>query len=465
MRIAIVGAGFSGSTLATELATPYDTDLEVYLVGAPATFGSGVAYGEARPEHLLNVRAGKLGANPDDEDDFAQWLNLSQRGRECFLPRIAYGEYLRERIAHAETHSTNLTCLQHEVVDIERSAKGFNLYLDDGSRFWSDRVVLALGAMPPQRLSAVGPRLAKHWRYIGWPWQEGDLDRIDRDARLLVVGTGLTMADVVSTLRRRGHRGEIVALSRHGLLPQRHEEHSPETIELPPSVLGALRAADLHALFSAVRSLCTILHDWRSVIDALRPHTQAFWQRLPAKQRARFLRHVRSYWECHRHRMAPRTAEDIDAMLESGQLKLRAGRVLRAGLSENSAYALIRERGAVDATRENFDAIVRATGLDTDVASTSHPLMQNLVASGLVSPDSLGLGLEVSPHFELLDERAQRVNGLYCLGPLLRGHLWEITAIPELRRAARSLARHVSVDHESLTHENGFAFDREPRVG
>ena len=440
MRITIIGAGFSGSTLATELATSYDTDVEVYLVGAPATFGRGVAYGEARGEHLLNVRAGHLGADPDNHDDFAQWLNLSGKARDSFLPRIAYGEYLRDRVRLAETQTTNLTCLEHEVVEIAHHQGGYNIYLDNGSRFDTDCVVLALGALPPQRLPAVGPRLARHWRYVGWPWHEGDLERIDRDARLLIVGTGLTMADVVSTLRRRGHRGEIVAMSRHGLLPQRHTDAPADPIELPPSVLSALRATDIQALFSAVRSLSRVVPDWRAVIDALRPHTQSLWGRMSPTERERFLRHVRSHWECCRHRMPPRTADDVDALLATGQLQVRAGRLLRAGVTERSIYALIRARGAIDADREDFDALIRATGLDVDVTNTSHPLMQHLVASGMVSADPFGQGIQTSSRFAVLDEQRQPVRGLYCLGPLLRGSLWEITAIPELRAAARVLA-------------------------
>ena len=53
MRITIVGAGFSGATLATALATSRDTDVDVCLVGVSSNFGCGVAYGDARGEHLL----------------------------------------------------------------------------------------------------------------------------------------------------------------------------------------------------------------------------------------------------------------------------------------------------------------------------------------------------------------------------------------------------------------------------
>ena len=73
MRISIIGAGFSGCALATELARAAPADVDLRLVGVPESFGRGVAYGEARPEHLLNVRARDLGATADHPGEFADW--------------------------------------------------------------------------------------------------------------------------------------------------------------------------------------------------------------------------------------------------------------------------------------------------------------------------------------------------------------------------------------------------------
>lgn len=442
MRITIVGAGYAGSTLATELATTYDTDLDVCLVGTPGNFGGGTAYGDARGEHLLNARAGQLGATADKPAGFARWLNLSEHARDAFLPRAAYGEYLLDRLHDAEATSTNLTTLEHEVIEIDRlPGRGFRVHLDDGSRFESDRVVLAVGALPPQRLPGVGPRLSRDPRYVASPWQAGELERIDRDARLLVVGTGLTMVDIVATLNRRGHRGPIVALSRHGLLPQAHTDVAADPVELPPRLLRTLHDSDLRALTAAVRRLSRRVDDWRVVVDALRPELQDFWRGMSPTQRAQFLRHARPYWESHRHRMAPKVAAEIEGARASGRLQIVAGRLLRAGITDEGLYALIRRRGSVEAERHEFDVLVRATGLDTDITRTTHPLVQHLVAAGTITPDALGLGMRVSRDSEALDAEDQPVPGLYCIGALARGECWEMTAINELRSAIYRLAR------------------------
>jgi len=441
MRITIIGAGYTGTTLATELATSFDTDLDVLLVGVSANFGCGVAYGDARGEHLLNARAGHLGATAGNPAEFAQWLSLSANAKDAFLPRVAYGEYLLDRLHEAETTSTNLTTLEHEVIEIDSvPGGGYRVHLDNGDSFYSDRVVLAVGALPPQRLAGVGPRLARHWRYVGSPWQEGDLERIATDARLLIVGTGLTMVDVVSTLRRRGHRGEIVAVSRHGLLPQRHTEIPGDPIELPPILLHALRKHDLCALVAAVRSVARVVDDWRTVIDALRPNLQEFWGGLSIADRGRFLRHVRAYWETYRHRMAPRAADEVAEALASGRLRLVAGRLLRAGVAGDAVSALIRPRGSLKAEPHTFDGLIRATGFDTDISRTTHPLIQHMVASGTILPEPLGLGIRASSSCEVLDADNCPVPGLYCVGALARGHCWELTAVGELRSAVHALS-------------------------
>lgn len=451
MRISIIGAGFSGCTLATELARAAPEGVDIQLVGVADSFGRGVAYGEARPEHLLNVRARDLGATADHPGEFADWLNLSDRARTSFLPRLVYGEYLHSRVTAAQQLSlAALNRIEQEAIAIERVGPAFRVHLADGSDFLSDRVVLTVGALPPQPLPGIGPRLAVHPSYIPWPWQNGldgvgAIDHIAPSQRVLIIGTGLTMADVVATLHRRGHRGPITALSRHGMLPQAHTEEPAEPIALPPTVLHAINAHDLRELVRALRALTPIVPDWRSLIDALRPYLQGLWRGLPEVQRARFLRHLRSHWEVLRHRLAPALARELDELRTRGRLRVRAGRLLRARRTSEAVEVLIRERGFVHASREEFDVVIRATGFDTDVERTSHPLIAQLRESGLITADPLGLGIEASPRFEALDANGTPVRGLYALGPLLRSQLWEITAVPELRVAARSLAKQLVV--------------------
>lgn len=84
--------------------------------------------------------------------------------------------------------------------------------------------------------------------------------------------------------------------------------------------------------------------------------------------------------------------------------------------------------------------MVRATGLDTDIDRTSDPLIAGMREAGLLRADPLGLGVDTDAQLRVRDGAGQVVPGLYCVGPLLRGRYWEITAVPELRVATRALA-------------------------
>ncbi|KHM94209.1 FAD-binding protein, partial [Xanthomonas vesicatoria] len=115
-------------------------------------------------------------------------------------------------------------------------------------------------------------------------------------------------------------------------------------------------------------------------------------------------------------------------------------RLLRARWVPDGVEAVIRPRAAADARTQHFDAVIRATGLDTDIDRTSDPLIAGMREAGLLRADPLGLGVDTDAQLRVRDGAGQIVQGLYCVGPLLRGRYWEITAVPELRVATRALA-------------------------
>jgi uncharacterized NAD(P)/FAD-binding protein YdhS len=438
MRIAIIGAGFSGCALAIDLVRQLPEHDEVCLIGSEALFARGVAYGTTRSEHYLNVRAGDMGLGT--AGDFADTLELADHSRDAFVPRQVYGDYLQLRLEEAVAGHSRFHAYREHVISVERIPDGYRIYLADGSDFVAQRVVLAVGALPPQPLPALDSSLVSADAYIGWPWTGNALERIRPDASLLVVGTGLTMADVVCTLDRSGHHGPIEAVSRHGLIPLAHGDKPPRRLDdLPPSLAHAVHGADLRAIVRSLRDLAHVVDDWRSVVDALRPHTQAAWRRLDGTARGRFLRHLRAYWEVHRHRIAPDVAATIERLRREGRLRIRAAHLLHARWHRDRIQALLRPRGGGHSESRDCDVLIRATGLDTDIIKTPHALIAHLREAGLVSADPFGLGLRTTADGEVLDPRGQILPGLYCLGPLQRGDLWEITAVPELRTAAGRL--------------------------
>ncbi len=468
MDIAIIGAGFSGVALARGLVQRAAPGTRIVLLGHAHGYGRGVAYGTPYKEHCLNVRACDLGIDPAAPASFADWLELESPTREGFLPRMLYGDYLAEQLDAAvtwgESRNVRLQCVQADVVSVERVGDGFRIALADGGTVDAARVVLAPGALPPLPMRGLADDLVASPNYIATPFSGAALERIAPEASVLVIGTGLTFADVAISLRRRGHRGRIDAVSRHGLAPLPHALHPSAPLTLPPELQRAWQQGNLRDVLRGLREVARDVDDWRRVIDALRPDIQGFWQRLDVEQRRRFLRHLRSYWDVHRHRIAPQLHEELQAMRDSGQLQIHAGRLLHAGLERGKVVSVLRDRGASSTRTVTHDVLLRATGLEVDVNRTRHALLVQLREAGLVRPDALGLGLQTDADGTLLDREGQRVPGLHLLGPLQCGQLWEIIAIPELRRAAVALATHLTSEPAPSADEHGATDTSLPRL-
>ncbi len=450
--LVIIGAGFSGTACACQLlARSGDhagNDWQIHLINASGPIARGLAYGTRSPLHLLNVPAGRLGMDPAQEGDFVRYLedNGHRYRASAFVPRMLYGEYLESRLRSAAAgHTNRLRIVTARVDAIDRRPEGgFALTLADGSTLQADAVILAMG-----HLSPVAPLTALEGMapaYINDPWSPGALERIDGDERVLILGSGLTMLDVVVDLKRRGHRGPITALSRRGLLPRSHraQDAPPATIPLDREALLAARSARrlLRQLRAAVAQAEKACIDWRDVIGSLRAITPALWQSLDDTEKRRFMRHLRPHWEVLRHRTAPEPFNAMNAMLEDGRLTVRAGR-LRAVSAGDAGLTARWEDARRGPQALEVDRIVNCTGPGHRIDAQRAPLLHRLITGGLLTQDALKLGLMVDPHCRALDAGGQPVEGLYYVGPLLRAQFWEATAIPELRRHAATAVHHL----------------------
>jgi uncharacterized NAD(P)/FAD-binding protein YdhS len=441
-RIAILGGGASGTLLAAELLRRAERPLAIALVEPRSALGRGPAYTTSFPVHVMNVPAARLSARADDPDHFVGWLRRRQplATATTFAPRVLYGRYLQEVVTDARVaarRGVELDHLRDEVTDVRpRAAGGFEVALAAAPPVHADRVVLALGNLPPDALRRLRPAGGDPERFVDDPWAPGAFDFESPDGDVLVLGTGLTAVDVVLGLRHRGHEGRVVAVSRHGFLPRVHAFPEPRPApawELAPG--APLR----EAVAEVRRQLARTGGDFRLVVDGLRGRTQSLWRGLSPADRARFLRHLQPFWDVHRHRMAPEVDERLRALLATGALRVLPGRVEALEERCGVVRARVRPRGAVAATELAVRHVVDCTG-PAPLARTSHRLVQRLLGSGLVRTDALGLGLDATPDGRLVSLENRRGDRLFALGPLLRGALWETTAMGEIRAQAAGLA-------------------------
>lgn len=451
--VAIVGAGFSGTLLAVHLLRAARTPLHVVLIERSGRPGRGLAYASPNASHLLNVRVANMSALPEQPAHFRDWLRtqglaagLPDGGAPAFVPRQVYGTYLEALLADAQASAADgvrCTCLGTAVTAIGADGAGWRLQLTDGTTLAAAQAVLCLGNFPPAPPCALPDELPAGC-YVADPWDAAALAAVPSAATVLIAGTGLTMVDVLLSLLDRGHRGPVVAVSRRGLLPQAHA-----AVAAPwPCVPDDAGFGRLRALLAAVRAgVRTAGGDWRAVIDGLRPHTQRLWAALPAAERRRFLRHLRPYWEVHRHRLAPPVAARLHAALAGGQLRVIPARLhgIRAS-ADGRLHARGRWRGGSDTFALDADVLINCTGPQCDYARIADPLLRDALDRGLLRADALGLGLDADEDGGLLDAAGRPQPGLYGLGPLVRGRVWELTAVPELRFAAAGLGVRIAAE-------------------
>lgn len=429
MRVIVVGAGFSGLLATIHLLR--HPGVEVVLIERGAVFGVGPAYSTDNPDHLLNVRAGNMSAFPEDPGHFVLWLARRGQtyGAEAFVSRAIYGEYLKsllgELLATPDT-SYRLRLLNGEASDL-REDSGWQMTVAGSGSLQSDAVVLALGNDEPTTPTGL-VNLTKSPRYFNDPWR-GLAGVPDAASRILLLGTGLTMVDAALSLRRP--RRTMIAISRRGLLPHAHAPHEAiDALHHRGSPVGLLRQA---------RAM-TREADWRAVMDELRPQTRAMWRSWSVPQRARALRHLRPYWDIHRHRLAPQIASRVTEMRGTGELFVHSGKVVEAKVVDEHVRVTWRGRGSHTVSPLNVDAVINCTGPGSHIQQSHQPLLRGLLGSGRIMADPNGLGAVVDEANRLLDLSGNPATGLYAMGSMTRGSFWEITAVPELRLQAKEVA-------------------------
>jgi uncharacterized NAD(P)/FAD-binding protein YdhS len=453
MNVAVVGSGFTGTMVAAHLLMQTRTTVTVTVLERTGRFGPGVAYSTPFAAHLLNVQAERMSAFPGDPGHFLRWASREHPGvrPDSFLPRQWYAAYLADVLDQAKetgkAGGSRLQRLDAEVVGIVRRDSGqWQLACSDGQHLVADIVVLAIGNYPPANPPVESSAFYTTDWYRQDPWAPDALT-VDAQHDVLVLGTGLTMIDVVIALDEQGHRGKLTCVSRRALLPQRLREGSLGAGDVPPPLTLATWPRTMRGLVREFRREVEMRmragEDWRHVVASVRRATPSLWASLPAAERRRFLRHVRPYWDTHRHGVAPAIARRIDDMRQSGRLRVIAGRVLGYETGPRAAEVRVQLRGGRGIEQVRVQRVINCTGPDANVSRVSSPLVQHLFTRGMISPDPLGIGIVSDGVGRVVDAQGVAQAGLYLAGPLRRGQTWENVAVPELREGAAGLAEHL----------------------
>lgn len=451
--IVVVGGGFSAATFAVQLVRHSRVPHAIYIVEPREQLGRGLAYSATDPDHRLNGPVDSHGLDPEQPDELRSWCvakNLLRSDPECFAPggqlfirRSDFGAYLFEQISLHSNGDYQGSIIRHvrdTAVGASFDGTAYQVETAAHGAITADMLVVATGNPHPTLRPPFEARHRGHPRIIANPLRPDCLTQIPVDTRVLVVGSGLTAFDTLSTFVRRGHAGELLAISRRGLQPR---SHSPEIVQ---GGRGAAKSAALRidltgpvpefitresatarrwlrALRAEIRRQEQEGHSWHEAFDAVRNVVGRIWPSMPLAEQRRFLRRLHIWYDVHRFRLPPMNEQLVRAAERSGQVRFAAARLVRVEPKLETGSIEVEMFEGVTGKRLNahFDWIVNCTGLDHARAPGENPFLHALLASGLIRAHPNGLGFDVSQNCEALDADSRPQCNLRVIGPPTAG--------------------------------------------
>ncbi|WP_050460846.1 FAD/NAD(P)-binding protein [Herbaspirillum autotrophicum] len=469
-RIAIIGGGFAGAVTALKLIEACTRPLHLIIFESTHELGRGIAYSTRNNDHLINGPARMFGLYPENPGHLATWLaqHAAQYGWQppagvafdnSFPPRWIFGIYVQATLQAAllqDARRVHIEKVKDRVTDLQESNRGYLITAASGDTWNADKVVLATGLFRADAASTftIAPELQHDPRLIDDVWRDDAWRAVRADSSLLLIGSSLTALDAMLNAEKHGFNGNYFSISRRGLQVKRREDADPWPDVLAPDNLPRTLRALLRQVQAARHAIRAGGHNWQRLPGAVRPHLPQLWTHASLKDRQRFLRHLRPYWEIALHRAAPESGYKLEKIVAAGRYQQLTGRItaVRSGPGQK-IDVLWAQRS--DGTSHSIlvDRVVNAQGYEFDWRKIDDALIRNLLKQQLVQPHETGFGIAADPASGAVigrDGRASRQ--LFAVGHPLRGAVWESNSIPEQLTGATATALALAALIEQETH-------------
>lgn len=444
--VAIVGGGVSGAAVAYHLArTGIFAPGRIVVFEPRALLGAGLAYDSVEPAHRINVPSTRMSLLPDDPEHFQRWIDANDALADdahalvpggAFYPRRSlFGTYMNAMIRpHVDNGA--IRHVPRRLVSARLRDGRWHLADDGGETLDADILIVATSHPVPSAPASLASALADHPRFVADPTRAHGLDAIGVNDRVLIVGNGLTSADVVAALKLAGHRGQMTTISRRGLRSRGHaptpQEPFGDFLSRPARTASEL----LRNVRAAIRAAAAENLTWHAVIDQVRGQGRQVWQGLPVVERRRIARHLRPYWDVHRFRVAPQVEAASEEALAAGRMEVLSGSVADVALVDDHIHCTLRLSRSHLLIQREFDAVVVTTGPGHGGILRSQPLLAGLAQQGYLAMDPTGMGLDCNSASQAIGASGTVEPSLFISGPLARGTFGELMGLPQVTEHA-----------------------------
>lgn len=433
-NVVIIGGGCSGCLVLANLLRSAKQPIQMHLVERGASLGEGVAYSTKKNSHVLNVPSQGMSAFPDQPKHLLEWLQATGRNTNPlgFIARKDFAIYLRDTLEEAAKigHASGASYQRHqaEAIDIVPDAQGWQVVLSNGDKLHAEQVVMASGIYLHDNQK----------RFIRNPWQI-DFSQLNPRSNICLIGSGLSMVDMLFMLKEYSWTGKITVLAKNGAIPLAHRLASfSEPLAIDWQACHGLQ--EIFARFKQeLRGLASKKLSWHSLIDSFRPHTQKLWQSFSDTEKKRFLRLFGGQWDQHRHRIAPEVHSQISELARDDFFTIHKAMVCDVSPKAHHVEVRFRQGGKEDVAC--FDYAVSCVGLESNYRRVKNPLIEQAFGRGLVQAGPLGRGILANDLGQIIAPSGEVSRGLYTLGFPQAGRLFESIAVPEIRMQAKICAQ------------------------
>ena len=454
--ICIIGGGFSGISSAIQLIKK-SSNIQITILD-DKFISKGIAYNPYSNKQLLNVVTSKMSIFDDEPNDFLNWVMSKELYKnedkeiisQSFLSRKLYGEYLTETweeyINIAANKNIKLNIFNDTAINMDIDNSTITITTKNNQKIISDYCILATGNDTPKNPNIKNNEFYTSKYYFKNPWDVNSVIDINNNLPILILGNGLTMVDTVLGLIEKGFKGEIYSVSPNGFNVLSHKHIGLKYTKINDELNSKLSLYELVKLANKhIKNVRKYGISAEPIIDAIRPHVQEIWQNLSLTEKKLFMSRLRHLWGVARHRIPQHIQEKIQTLRLNNKLHIISGKLIN--MEDFYSYVGVEY---IDKKRNAFNKlkvsrVINCTGPNTIINDNPEDdFLKQCLIKGIIKQDELNLGICADTKtLKVKNNNDEIHNNLFAIGTLLRGELWETTAINELRKQSEIIVNNI----------------------
>lgn len=476
MKIAVVGAGVSGSSVLRTLITHENFKNEdiIEVFEPRETLGVGMPYDEDDNTVMLNISPALLSYDQSNPNDFVEWLNENYEepyNFEDLVSRPRYGKYLAERFApyynHQQVVHHPLEVEDIKVLDAKSGALASNKHMGPftyqlkTSEGWHstifDAVFFSVGHPPyADYYDLVG---VENYIHNPYPMKEV-LGNLEGDEKIGIIGSGATGVDLMRFLLQNYDLKEPLTyyvptgeIFNFPDIPYKggdfqftfsmdwiEETKDPLTGNIPlekilatfmedikqggvnvKEVYDRYKDDDLNAMRTALEEddqELALIHAYHTKLVALLPY---LFNTLSGEDKQRFLSDYHKKLLFFKSRVPNKTFKQLFKWMDEGKVRVIEG-ITDIQPQDNGGFTVAAN------IIENADLMINATGFDTRIesAAKNFPLLKNLYHQEFILPHRNGRFILVDwPQAQVMNQRFGLMENVFFFGILIGGTQFE----------------------------------------